>query len=652
MFIGPVFAREIKTTARSWQFYFLRALYVAALFGLVLTTWLLLSGSQGMHGLGDLSRFGASVFALLAPIQLALAISFSALLTASAVAQEKDRRTLDLLLMTKLSNSELVLGKLLASMLSLLVLIIAAIPLLMLITLLGGVSITQVASVVGVTLTAALVSGSLGSTIALWREKSFQALAMTFLAIVLWLIAGVMIAASTMGQEWLGLSSRWWAEGLSPLRAMQAAMSPWRDENVGLPSIGGSVHLFMIISTIGALCLNLLAIVRVRVWNPTRQLQPQSTGGLEGFGRADSAPALLKSGGKPEEAHPKEIGPIEIDPIEIGPIEIDPIEIDPIEIDPIEIDGDDLDPQSQIAQTGPARRPDDNIRHVWDNPILWREIRTWAYGKKIILIHLVYLVVFAICTVSLFAWLGENGEMARGHSQMPLGAGPFASLIVVGLMLVNALAVTSLTNERDLRALDLLLVTDLTPKEIVFGKLWGIFYNAKEMILLPIVLALVLWSTGHLEAENMVFLAAALVVMNSFVAVLGIHAGMTYVNSRSAVAVSLGTLLFLLLGIGICMRMMLAFQGSFTYQLQAFSAFMVGGGIGLYFALGIRNPSRAIGWASFVAPFATFYIITSFLDQNYGAAFLVTAATYGFATAAMLIPALYEFDVATGRTTG
>jgi hypothetical protein len=30
----------------------------------------------------------------------------------------------------------------------------------------------------------------------------------------------------------------------------------------------------------------------------------------------------------------------------------------------------------------------------------------------------------------------------------------------------------------------------------------------------------------------------------------------------------------------------------------------------------------------------------------------VTVATYGFATAAMLIPAIYEFDVATGRTTG
>jgi hypothetical protein len=148
-----------------------------------------------------------------------------------------------------------------------------------------------------------------------------------------------------------------------------------------------------------------------------------------------------------------------------------------------------------------------------------------------------------------------------------------------------------------------------------------------------------------------VFLLFSFFVLNAFVAVLGIHAGMTYENSRTAVGVSLGTLLFLLLGIAVCMRMMVAFQTSFEYQLQAFAAFIVGGGIGLFFALGRRNPSPAIWWASFLAPGATFYVIVAFLQASFGAAALVTVAMYGFATASMLIPAVYEFDVATGRTT-
>ena len=73
--------------------------------------------------------------------------------------------------------------------------------------------------------------------------------------------------------------------------------------------------------------------------------------------------------------------------------------------------------------------------------------------------------------------------------------------------------------------------------------------------------------------------------------------------------------------------------------------------MGLYAVLGLRNPSTAIGVASFLCPIATFYAITSFFLNYTLAVFLVTAGAYGFATAALLIPAIYEFDVATGRTT-
>jgi hypothetical protein len=224
-------------------------------------------------------------------------------------------------------------------------------------------------------------------------------------------------------------------------------------------------------------------------------------------------------------------------------------------------------------------------------------------------------------------------------------------LLVLGLVLVNALAVTSITNERDAKALDLLLVTDLTPKEIIFGKLGGVLYNAKEMVLLPAALCVAIWFYSGMTGENLVFLLLGFAVLNSFVAVLGIHAGMIHENSRAAVALSLGTLLFLVLGITVCMRMMVAFKTNFDYQLQAFGAFMLGGGIGLVIALGRRNPSPAIWWAFMLAPLVTFIAIVNFLRMSYGAAALISMLMYGFATAAMLIPAVYEFDVATGRTT-
>jgi hypothetical protein len=76
----------------------------------------------------------------------------------------------------------------------------------------------------------------------------------------------------------------------------------------------------------------------------------------------------------------------------------------------------------------------------------------------------------------------------------------------------------------------------------------------------------------------------------------------------------------------------------------------LGGSVGLYVSLGYRNPSPAIQLASLLLPLATFYSITSFLLEHSLAVFLVTTVTYGFTTAAMIMPALYEFDIAMGRT--
>lgn len=222
---------------------------------------------------------------------------------------------------------------------------------------------------------------------------------------------------------------------------------------------------------------------------------------------------------------------------------------------------------------------------------------------------------------------------------------------LVSLVVVNALAVTSITNERDGQALDLLLVSDLSPREFVLGKLGGVMWVTKEMVMLPLVLCVYLWWFEVLDFENLVFLVAGLVVMNIFVATLGVHCGMTYANSRSAIGVSLGTVFFLFLGVSACMIMMVKFSSSFHNQLPPFLASILGGGVGLYVALGFRNPSPAMTLASLSLPFATFFAITSFLLRNQElTVFLVVSVAYGFATAAMLVPAVYEFDIAMGRT--
>lgn len=602
--IGPVFNREVAIAPRRPRIYIARAAYGAALGILMGTAWLVLTGTQLVRDTGDLARFGAILFQILAPLQLALVVFFSAMLAASAVAQEKDRKTLVLLLLTNLSNSELVLGKLLASLLYVLVLLAAALPLFMLTALFGGVSFGQIARVFAVTLATALACGSLGSTLALWREKTFQALALTVLALVLWLAAGEVVAMGVFGQQWGGVATETWAVWLSPWRAILEATRPHVEAHL----IGWNhpVSIFVLVGLGIAAALSLLSIGMVRVWNGANEERRETRAAEQSESRES---------------------------------------IWGVEHDLQQATSSAIDPAKQSAAAQPAAAAP-RTREVWDNPILWREMRTWAYGRRILVIRLVYLALFALAAAGVYSMV--NGSLTMAESTT---AAILVPLFLLSLVLLNAQAVTALTSERDGRALDLLLVTDLNAKEIVFGKLGGIFYNTKEMVLGPMLLCGYLWWNEVITLEHLIYLLGGLTVLYVFAAMLGVHCGMVYANSRAAIGTSLGTIFFLFLGVAVCMRMMVAFSGSFQAQLQPFLAFMIGGGIGLYVALGARNPSTAIGVASFLCPIATFYAITSYLLDYTLGVFLVTAGAYGFTTAAMMVPAIYEFDVATGKTT-
>ena len=209
-----------------------------------------------------------------------------------------------------------------------------------------------------------------------------------------------------------------------------------------------------------------------------------------------------------------------------------------------------------------------------------------------------------------------SGGQLAAYAQ---GAWVLAPLMLLSLVLVNAQAVTSLTSERDVRALDLLLVTDLTPKEIVYGKLGGVFYNTKEMVLLPMLLCAALWWAGPLSLENLLYLLGGLAVLYVFAATVGLHAGNDLRQLGRGRGDQPGHGLLPLRRRGGVHEDHDGLQRLAQRQFLPFFAFMVFGGVGLYAVLGVRNPSTAIGWASFLCPFATFYAITSYLMNRLAA---------------------------------
>jgi hypothetical protein len=500
-------------------------------------------------------------------------------------------------LLTDLRNYEIVLGKLLGSLLQIALFLAGTVPIFSLLLLLGGIDVRQVTQVTVVLATTALAAGSLGGMIALWRDKTFQSLALTVLCIMLYLclveaLALVPSLLSVVSQETIQA----WQIRLQPFRALMEVLNP-RDIEVAFPPAYGFALTMLGLSFL----LNAWAILRLRVWNPSGE------------------PVMQREGAEKE--------------------------------------AEEKDRAKAHAAPGP-------VRAVWANPILWREIATRGYGRRPLLVKAAYFLVLALIGYYALA-IGDKGAWAAAYGLVPLA--------ILSLLLVSAQAVTAITSERDIGALELLFVTDLTPGEFIFGKLLGILYNTKEFLLPPILLAVVYACRGMLASapqghpellfganvEALVCIAVGMAILMGFTMILGLHVALRTENSRLAILNTLGTVFFLSIGTLVCIYLILI-NGQFEYQWLSFSVFIFSGICGLWWVLSVSGtrPSSAVNLASFACPVAVFYTVTNVLIAKPGLRestdplipFLVTGSAFGFTIAAMLIPLLSEFDIAIGRT--
>lgn len=574
MLAGTIFEREVLTTPRRLSHYVMRSGFVAGLLVLFYSIRQATIGFQDVLFAGDVASFSAMSFRVFALLQLTLGLFFATVFSASVVTQEKDRKTLILLLMTDLRNHELSLGKLLSSLLNVGVLLATSWPVFCFLKLLGGITWEQIFWSQAIVAAATLAAGSWGCLVAFWREKTFQTLAISVLGVVLF-----MILMQALGSWFGGIF-----HDASPYAGLIEVLDPMSKPVAGIvhvsawSTVGWMLALAVVLSTITTL--------KMRVWNPSKEVH-------------QSLPERV------------------------------------------------VGTEAEQKPSAGARQH----RKVWDQPVIWREMKTRAYGRRMIWIKLAYVVLaMMIAGAALMSSSGADEKLILG--MVSGSAFAFLGIAVLSLLLTNAQAVTSLTNERDGRTLEILLVTDLRPHEFMLGKIGGSLWNAKEMILLPIVSIILFAATRTipaLTAENALYICVAYFVLSLFAITLGLHAGLTYENSRHAIGHALGTMFFLCIGIFIFMLLLVEARSSFAIQLQSFILFIGFGSLGLYSSLTYRNPSSALTLASLLLPFLTFYSITDFLlGGNLGVCFWICVA-YGFTSVAMMIPAMNDFDIALGR---
>ena len=88
----------------------------------------------------SIANFSAAFFSMFAVLQLLAVVLIGPAMAAGTIAMERERRTIEYLFTTTLSNTEIVLGKLGARVLQIFYLVLAGLPVLALAMLLGGIS--------------------------------------------------------------------------------------------------------------------------------------------------------------------------------------------------------------------------------------------------------------------------------------------------------------------------------------------------------------------------------------------------------------------------------------------------------------------------------------------------------------------------------
>ena len=146
MFAGPVCHFDLVRMARRGRLFALRFAFGMLVLGIMAVNYVGQSGpgrlwySPGELSIGALAQFGRALCASIMAAQAALVLGLTPALVADAIASERTRKTLHYLLDSPLGSGEIVLGKLAARLLGVGVYPALALPILSLLTLIGGIS--------------------------------------------------------------------------------------------------------------------------------------------------------------------------------------------------------------------------------------------------------------------------------------------------------------------------------------------------------------------------------------------------------------------------------------------------------------------------------------------------------------------------------
>lgn len=427
---NPIAVRLVENGSRRTKHMYIRSAYLAVLI-LVLLWMLLLTTSSSTLNYRELAQSGARSFTWIAYLQIALICILSPVFMASAIAQESDPKTWDIILTTPMSQAQIVLGNLFGRLFFVLALLVASLPLFAMTQFFGGVPGSSIFISYLIAGCAALLVGTVAIGLSVSRLVGKRAVFAFYVAVVGYI---AVTAAIDVWMRTAGLGAGPDGNGvtvmtaLNPFLALHALLDPSTYPRAEAGSLTGfrgfllesPVTAWNVLSSGVSVVVLALSTVTVRL------------GGLAGIGNAN--------GGVPW--------------------------------------------YRKIVGLGSSKAEHRPPRAVWQNPIAWREAaaRNGTFGRIVARWSFVFLGgVFALLLIVLF----HVGSLDTSTFRLAILSTVWMEIAVVMLVGIN-MAATAISREREDGTLDLLLVTPITPRMYLMGKLRGLVAYLLPMILVPV----------------------------------------------------------------------------------------------------------------------------------------------------------------------
>lgn len=186
---NPIMVKEFRSRMRGWRAFAVLTAYLVFLALFSYGVYRLILITPPYTGGIPLSPFvGQALYAAIVNLSLFFVAFLTPALTATAISSEQERLTLEMLQATPLAAHTILFGKLVSTAGYIFLLLFAAVPIVSLVFIFGGVAPLDLFLAALIIWATAVTFGMIGLFCSAWRKRTIQAIVLSYLAVLLFII--------------------------------------------------------------------------------------------------------------------------------------------------------------------------------------------------------------------------------------------------------------------------------------------------------------------------------------------------------------------------------------------------------------------------------------------------------------------------------